>query len=438
MMSTRIKVLFFSYLILFFLLPAGNASNHHSGDSELIRYLKSIPGTTVQKIEADSIFASAYQIFLKQPLDHFNSQTDSFPQNIFLSFLDFNRPMVFVTEGYAKKTNETYEITPILQGNQIIVEHRYFGESNPDSIKWEFLNTKQAAADHHRIVEIFKKYFPSKWISTGISKGGQTTIYHRYYYPDDVDATVSYVCPLNFAEEDPRIAEFLEMVGDDECRKKIKQFQRVVLQNREKILPKLEWYSIAKDYTFGIGMETAFEYAVLEYPFSFWQWGDGNCTSIPQEDASIDQIFQELRTVVDFFLYSDAGIQFYLPFQYQAFTELGYYGYDTRHLQGLLRSVPEPDNLLLAPKGIPLSFNNSLTRKVSSWMKNEGDNFVLVYGEQDPWSATAVEFSDKVNSILVIKKGGNHRTRLSHLSKDDRNKIFDALETWLGTQINRE
>jgi hypothetical protein len=437
-MRSGLKYFYFLFCIPLFFLGTAHGDNRQSSDSEVLKNLKFIPGATVQKIRADSLFNSAYKILLKQPLDHFNTDTDSFAQKIYLSFLDFTKPMVFVTEGYAKDSNETYELTRLLDGNQLIIEHRYFGESKPDSMNWEYLNTKQAATDHHRIIKIFKNLFPGKWISTGISKGGQTTIYHRYYYPDDVDATVSYVSPLNFAQEDPRIATFLEQVGDNECRKKIKQFQKLVLLNREKILPKFKWYSIAKDYAFGIGMETAFEYAVLEYPFSFWQWGYSDCHSISQEKASIDEIFNELKTVVDFFLFSNMGIQYYQPFFYQAITELGYYGYDTKHLKGLLKSIPEPDNLLFAPPDVPMVFNNELNKNVSDWLKNYGNNFIFIYGELDPWSAPAVELSDKINSIKIIKKGGNHRTRISHISKDDKNKIISALENWLGIQINRK
>ena len=57
------------------------------------------------------------------------------------------------------------------------------------------LNIWQAATDHHRIVEALKPLYAGKWISTGASKGGMTSIYHRRFYPGDVDGTVAYVAP---------------------------------------------------------------------------------------------------------------------------------------------------------------------------------------------------------------------------------------------------
>ena len=71
------------------------------------------------------------------------------------------------------------ELCPILQANQLFVEHRYFGKSVPDSVTWQDLTVENAAADQHHIVQIFKKIYTQKWVSTGISKGGETALYHR-------------------------------------------------------------------------------------------------------------------------------------------------------------------------------------------------------------------------------------------------------------------
>ncbi len=41
-----------------------------------------------------------------------------------------------------------------------------------------------------------------------------TALYYRYYYPDDVDATVAYVAPIMERTDDPRFAAFLGAGGD--------------------------------------------------------------------------------------------------------------------------------------------------------------------------------------------------------------------------------
>ena len=102
------------------------------------------------------------------------------------------------------------------------MEHRYFGESMPDSLNYNYLNLKQATADLHHIRQLFGQIYTGKWVSTGVSKGGATTIFYRYFYPEDVDASVPYVAPVNREQEDQRLYRFLDTIGTDQCREKIR------------------------------------------------------------------------------------------------------------------------------------------------------------------------------------------------------------------------
>ena len=88
-------------------------------------------------------------------------------------------PVIVELEGYNIWSSEEGELANILKGNQLTIEHRFFDQSVPEGgIPWENLTIKQAADDQHEIIQaIRQKIYPaSKWISTGISKGGQTTI----------------------------------------------------------------------------------------------------------------------------------------------------------------------------------------------------------------------------------------------------------------------
>ena len=42
-----------------------------------------------------------------------------------------------------------------------------------------------------------------------------------------------------------------------------------------------------------LSLEKAFEYAVLEYPFSFWQYGQ-DCSKIPNEASSLEAALKYL------------------------------------------------------------------------------------------------------------------------------------------------
>ena len=177
---------------------------------------------------------------------------DLFSENLHFSF-DPSKPVVLITAGYDTKYYYTSEITSTLKCNQVMAEHRYFGRSRPDSIQWQYLDTWQAATDHHRIVEMFKEVYPRQWISTGISKGGQTAMYHSYYYPDDVDVSVPYVAPLNFGLEDERIYSFLDQVGPARERGKSKRFQKMALKHQDRYLPAFKKFSEEKGYTYESG-----------------------------------------------------------------------------------------------------------------------------------------------------------------------------------------
>ena len=74
-------------------------------------------------------------------------------------------------------------------------------------------------------------------------------MYYNYFYPNDMDATVAYVAPLNLKEEDPKFHEFLKNVGDEDCREKIVNFQRDVLKHKDEIIPMLKNYAEQNNYT---------------------------------------------------------------------------------------------------------------------------------------------------------------------------------------------
>ncbi len=399
--------------------------------------LDTLPDAEVTEIEGDSMFVSSYKILLQQPLDYQDLQSATFPQKIYISHVDSTLPVVLVTEGYNARGNQPTEITRLLNCNQIVVEHRYFGESVPDSIDWQFLTTEQAASDHHRIIELFKHVYPGEWITTGISKGGQTVMYHSYFFPEDVDVRIPYVAPLNFSEEDPRIYEFLENVGTGECRQKIHDFQAKILADREIYFPMFRESCSSRGLTFTrISEEEAFEYSVLEYSFSFWQWGF-DCEGIPDADSPDSVIFSHFAMVGGFDYFSDEGIKTYEPFFYQAMTEIGYYGYDFDEFDGLLQSVTNPIFTFSAPQNVELIYNYDLMQEVDQYIRYSACNFIFIYGETDTWSATAAELTGSTNSIKIVKPGGSHRTRIWNLPDEQKETVISTLEHWLEIDIDR-
>jgi hypothetical protein len=407
-------------------------------EDELYKKLKALPDVVeVKTMEVDSMFKEGYALRVRQPLDHTNPSGKSFLQSVYVYHLDYDKPVLYETEGYAARGGgRPRELASILKCNQIVVEHRFFGRSRPDSIEWKYLTTKQAADDHHHITVLLKTIYKGKWVSSGTSKGGQTTLFYRYYYPNDVDASVAYVAPVNLSQEDPRILKFLRTVGTEEVRERLKHYQIAMLKREKEILPLVDSLAARRKFTFSIGKAMAYEYSVLEFPCGFWQYGQP-ADIIPPPDAPADTMLACLDKVASLFYYSDLGIRAFEPFQYQAYTEIGYYGYDITDFKGLLTAIKDPTNIILAPRNTQLQFNPNVMYNVYTFLRDHGENIIYLYGETDLWSATAMELSGKTNAIKIVKKGGSHRTRIGNVDPEQKELVYSTLEGWLGVKIDR-
>ena len=247
----------------------------------LIDRLNDLDGVTVTEIAPQNGYPQQFEIYISQPVDHNNTNGAQFEQRIYLSHRDTEAPMVFAPSGYSNRASFASELGQLLDGNQIYVAHRYMQGAQPANLDWNFLTIEQAAADFHKIVETFKSVYTGKWISYGASKGGDTALFHKRFYPDDVDATIAKVAPISFALEDPRYDDFLANVGTQEIRDKIKGLQVALLENRVDIIPMIQNFMDNSAYTFSISPGEILEYETMEYPFAFWQYDSGNIADVP-------------------------------------------------------------------------------------------------------------------------------------------------------------
>lgn len=393
---------------------------------------KRLPNAKIERLNSRDHYTDIFRILIQQPLDHKNPAAGSFEQLLYLSHTDYKQPMVIVTEGYSAN-DRTTEVAKILKANQLVVEYRYAGISKPKNLDWKYLTNDQATEDLHRLRRLFRKIYRKDWVSTGISKGGTTTLVYKSKYPKDVCVAIPYVAPLAFAQEDKRTDVHQETIGTDECRQKIKDFQRQALKMRDQIIPMIDTFATNRGMQFSVGTDAAFEYAVLEYPFSFWQWG-ASCEAIPNKEASLQEVYNYLNEVVGWSFYSDAVGAYFLPSFYQFVTELGYYGFPKAHVEDLLVTVKEPTNLIFAPKNVDLTFKPYL-KPVNDWLMKKGDRIIYIYGEIDTWTACGVVPSPDTDAIRMEKKGGSHRTRIKDFSTEDQQKIYRKLKEWLKVDI---
>jgi hypothetical protein len=400
-------------------------------EAPLEERLAKLPGSTVMAIEAEGPFSEAFDLRFEQPLDHHNPPAGSFSQRVLVEHRGYDRPVVLVTEGYALGDNQVGELAEMLGANQIRVEHRYVGDSVPAEMNWRYLNLAEASGDYHRIVGLMGGIYRGPWVSTGWSKGGQAALVYRSHFPDDVEATVAYDAPLPLALEDPRIDAHFVKVGNFECRRRIEAFQRMALEHKAELLPLFSWFAKGKEWELSIGEEKVFDYTVLEFPFSFWQYTEADCGAIPGPSADGEVVLEKLVEIVDAGWFADATKD--SPSFHQFCTELGFYGYVEEPFVDLLMAEEYP-LCIYAPEWSPEDYDPEAMQELDYWLRTEADRVMSIYGGVDPWSAPAIPVGEK-EQVQFWNREGNHFTFIRTLSEADQVMARKTLAQWLALSI---
>ena len=260
---TRFRRVLLSMAILLGLVGAVGAAPGGRRDRHP-RPAEAAPGVTV--LEEQPV-AAPYRFFvlsITQPVDHLRPSAGTFQQRFTVLHRGTDRPTVLHTTGY---NGPAYafrsEPTRLVDGNQLSVEQRFFTPSRPEPADWSKLTIWQAATDHHRIVAALKPIYPQKWISTGASKGGMTSIYHRRFYPADVDGTVAYVAPQDVVNgEDSAYDRFFAGVGTAQCRAALDAVQVEALRRRTELVARYQAWAADNARTFTVigSADKAFEF----------------------------------------------------------------------------------------------------------------------------------------------------------------------------------
>ena len=423
----------YAALLLFVLLSASTSSFAQTVLEQKINAISAIK--EIRPLET-SEFSEKYVTYFTQPLDHRHPEKGSFRQRVIVSHVGFDRPTVIVTEGYgaayALRSQYREELSKLLNANMIFVEYRYFLESTPEPKDWQYLTAENSADDLHAITTAFKNIYPGKWIATGISKGGQTTLLYRTFYPDDVDISVPYVAPLCYGVEDGRHEPFLHKVSTPENRKKIEDFQLEALKRKATLLPRFEKYCTEKNYSFRAPIEEIYDYSVLEYSFALWQWGTP-ISSIPATTASDDEIFSHLLAISEpgYFTADSPNASFFV----QAARELGYYGYDVQPFKQYLSIQSSEGYLhrLMLPEELKdMPFDKTLSKKITKFLKKQDPKMIFIYGQNDPWTAAGVTWlKNKKNIHVFIQPNGSHLARINTLPEAEKAEVMELINEWL-------
>jgi len=409
-----------------------------SPSGDITELLARVPGLTVvaERPSPDP----AYRVFAleyKQFVDQRAPARGTFQQRLLLTHRSVDAPMVLYTTGYFLPAQGTLsEPARVLGTNQLAVEERFFGPSTPNPADWSTLDVRQAATDHHRIVQAFAPLYRAAWLSTGTSKGGMASVYHRRFYPDDVVGVVAYSASDNTIDsEDSAYDRFFATVGTESCRAALRDFQVEALTRRDQLDVLLDQDSARTGRTFTRmfgSTDRALEMAVLDTPWAFWQFSpETKCAQVPPRTASTDTLYAFIKNTAPFESYSDQELLPLAPFFYQAATQTGWPSPRFAHLWGLPRypGVYEANSSL--PPELRRDHQAWPMIDVDLWVRFQSSRMLFVYGGNDPWAAEPFTPSGR-DSYRYVVAGTNHLVTIDAMKPADRTATISTIRRWAG------
>ena len=397
-----------------------------TGFSQTNKFPESLKFQLTQR--QNSNFKEYYEIIISQSVNHVDSKK-VFNQRVCLGFQDYNAPNVIVTDGYAIdyafKSDYSNELAQELKANLIVVEHRFSGKSIPDTMDLENLTMKNAAEDYHFIKELLDTVLTGKWISTGISKGGQAALAYKAFYPNDVVATVVYGTAVKDKQTVSSNSLLLNL-SQTPSGKRIDELQLFLFKNKKNLLPYFVEYAKTKKLDFALlDNEAVFDYMLLELPYSFWQNGN-KVEEIPDTTFTASTLVDYVIKVVPPRFFSSKNRMNLAPSFYMFYHELGYYEYDTSPFKNWLK-LPSYSNNYFAPQGISIEFDNAFQMKEVELLKSKNSNSIFfIYGQNDPWMLQTIA---KKNVYLV--EGGSHKSRIADLKAEQQKELYQKIMSFV-------
>ncbi|MBX7116110.1 MAG: hypothetical protein K1X64_17400 [Myxococcaceae bacterium] len=408
--------------------------------TDLLGRLNCLPGVEAQPKAGTT---DEYVLTIVQPVDHARPDGPSFKQRAALRFGGANAPVSLHTTGYNLFGMDS-DLASTFQTTEVEVEHRFFGTSHPPVTDFTTMDIVQSAQDSHRIVELLRPVLGNHWVSTGHSKGGMTALFHRRFFPCDVDGTVPYVTPISYGMGDLRYGPFLQQVGGQKyaaCRQVFRDLDHGIMADRVRYASQ-----ITGTYSKMGGAENALWASVGLTSWTLFQYSDADdlqegCPAYEATRASpanwqqvVDAYANTAEAYSDEYLASLEQQQNDLfGYLYQTVNELGTQAGTLDHLADLgpVPNFPRPEPFMLGSVPVP-RFEPRAMHDIQNWVKAHGNHLLFIYGELDPWSGGAVELGDAKDSAKLVIAGANHGARMSQLSAEDSQKAQEMVSRWFG------
>lgn len=411
-----------------------------------------------------------YYFYFDQLIDHRHPEKGTFRQKAVLRYVGPNAPTVLHTQGYATNDMVSNLLPPmlvsILKANMIELEYRYFGDSQPqplDNVDFTYLDSEQASDDLHALVTAFKATgrFPGKWISAGLSKNGHTTAMYAYYSSkkgyDDIDLYVPVAAPFNVALCDPRPGIYLvenSTAFDPLAKKKLKAFGRAICNDTPLSKRLIASYRAEKPEKVkelrgrGMSEQQIDQYAIANSSFNYQYHLLGKLMYVPiarwsdlipdttgqtqldfaekfikmDEDAWQDYIEKQKKTATRA-PYSQEELlkrrkeEPMFPYEVQVSKEMGLISFAFDYLKGCPLFSADYTNEIYDEECSAIEkmqvYNSQYSNAqvldfLDNFLPTTTKKMVFVYGEQDPWTGSAIPDPTNPNIRKIIVPKGCH------------------------------
>ena len=419
-------------------------------------------------------FTECYEVFFRQPVDHENPSAGTMKQKVFVFFKGADRPTVMYTRGYNvpdtwKDSKANLDIAANMDANLVIVEHRYFGDSkNLSDTRWDYLTIEQAAGDHHAIFQALKPLLPKEWISTGTSKDGMTSLFYRYFYPNDMTVTTVFCSPFMTSLHYLPVGTYLqEESGSDAERENMHAVLNKLLDGGEEGLYKT-YVQMCNDYnaklqalhpehtgvwfddSYGNYIITAFEFFFDRFSYYTAKQRDISIPSVNNNTNAILTLIYFFDTLNSNGFYStpmaptDEEEDYYwkangsYPYLIQTAKQLGQYNHDFSRYESLIGKVepiPNPSGLFEQDLWLYDTYDNSRIKDIrENFLPTTDCPIMFYYAQGDPWTGARPDKINESRSMMLIGGLGVHNQDLNnpeHFSQADKQQIMEFLARYV-------
>src|SRR5262249_55535914 len=127
----------------------------------------------------------------------------------------------------------------------------------------------------------------------------------------------------------------------------------------------------------------------------------------------------------------DEQVGLFDAYYYQAYFQLGYPADNAASYLGPYLMYHDADYANSLPTAQPTYDAGVAMNDIAAFVK-QGDKFVFVYGQWDPWIGGAFDLGNAGDSLELVQAMGTHGSHLTRLAMPDMTAAFAKLQAWTG------